>query len=43
MQQVQGKAAEREGAEEEYSLTVRIWAQGEEPCDCHPEPGWGAT
>lgn len=29
MQQVQGRMAERESAEEEYSLTVRIWAQGE--------------
>ena len=27
--------AERESAEEEYRLTVRIWAQGEESCDCH--------
>jgi hypothetical protein len=25
-----------------YCLTIRIWAYGKEPCDCHPE-GWGAT
>ncbi len=38
MQQVQERMAERESAEEEYRLTVRIWAQGEELCDCHPKP-----
>ncbi len=37
MQQVQERMAERESAEEEYRLTVRIWAQGEESCDCHPK------
>lgn len=42
MQQVQWKISKRESAEEEYRLTVRIWAYGEESYDCHPE-GWGAT
>ncbi|MBS5063534.1 MAG: hypothetical protein KHZ58_07140 [Hungatella hathewayi] len=36
MQQVQTRAVERESAEEEYFLTVQIWAYGEEPYDCHP-------
>lgn len=36
MQQVQTRVVERESAEEEYFLTVQIWAYGEEPYDCHP-------
>ncbi len=36
MRQEQKKVSERESAEEEYGLTVRIWAYGEQPYDCHP-------
>ena len=40
MQQVQTRAVERESAEEEYFLTVQIWAYGEEPYDCHLKLKW---
>ena len=43
MQQVQRTVEERESAEEEYRLTVRIWAWGKEFHDCHLWNRWGAT
>lgn len=39
MRQRQEKAAERADAEERCVLGVPVWAQGEESCDCHPDPG----
>lgn len=42
MHQMQRKAAERVGAEEEDGLDVFFWSCGEELYDCHPF-GWRAT